>query len=293
MTILKGLARTLAFSPLFASARTLWEHNRRDWHLPLSKFEKFSVGAHLILRDYAEGFFPPLFPDESKAHDAEINLKFSLPGYDPQDVADDSMRKPFQCGPSLPRALRKFMGLVDSMQQLGIRPPQRILELGCGYGWMSEALALMRFEVLGTSISPHEIVDAQLRLPALQAKGLSVKLEYRAAPMESVDQAVADRMPFDAVFVCGALHHAYDWRAAIQASRRCLKGGGWLIIANEPNVLHTLISYRVAKLAHTHEVGMSYAELSGCLRQTGFRKIRRMRNRLSFFVRHHWLAAQK
>jgi 2-polyprenyl-3-methyl-5-hydroxy-6-metoxy-1,4-benzoquinol methylase len=293
MTILQQLARALAFSPLFASARTVWERNQRDWKLPLSKFQKLCVGTHLILRDYAEGAFPPAFPERQKAYEAEINLKFSLPGCDSDEVTDDSMRKPFQYGPLLKRALSNFAGVVECLQRLGIRPPQKILELGCGYGWMSEALALMRFEVLGTSISPHEIRDAQLRIPGLQAKGLSVNLEYRAAPMETVDQAVAERIPFDAVFVCTALHHAYNWREAVQASRRCLKPGGWLIIANEPNVLHTLISYRVAKLAHTHEIGLSYAELSGHLRKTGFRKILRLRNHLSFYVRHHWLAAQK
>jgi 2-polyprenyl-3-methyl-5-hydroxy-6-metoxy-1,4-benzoquinol methylase len=293
MTILRKIANALAFSPLFAHARAVWECNRVDWNLPLSKFEKISVGTHLILRDYADGVFPPAFPDRRSAYDAEINMKFSLPGYDSKDVTDDSMRKPFQYGPLLKRAMSNFMGLVECLQRLGIRPPQKILELGCGYGWMSEALALMRFEVVGTSISPHEIRDAQTRLPALQAMGLGVELEYRASPMEKVERAVADRIPFDAVFVCTALHHAFDWREALQAGHRCLKPGGWLIIANEPNVLHTLISYRVAKLAHTHEIGLSHAALTAHLRRIGFRGVRCMRNRPGFFVRHHWLAARK
>jgi SAM-dependent methyltransferase len=51
---------------------------------------------------------------------------------------------------------------------------------------------------------------------------------------------------FDGVFVFEALHHAFDWRQAIQASFHCLKEGGWLVLANEPNLLHTYISYRVA-----------------------------------------------
>jgi len=158
---------------------------------------------------------------------------------------------------------------------------------------MSEFLALMRFDVLGTSISPFDITDAQQRMESLMAKQLYVKLEFRATPMESVDQAVCDRIPFDVVIVCTALHHAYDWRQAIQSACHCLKPGGWFIIAQEPNLLHTLISYRVAKLVHTHEIGLSRRDLIRQLEQTGFTKIIILRNHVDFYIRNHWIAAQQ
>jgi SAM-dependent methyltransferase len=128
---------------------------------------------------------------------------------------------------------------------------------------------------------------------SLEAKHLAVKLEYRTSPMETVDQAVAERIPFDAVFVVAALHHAFDWRQAVQAAYNCLKEGGWLVIANEPNALHVFLSYRLAKLGGRHEVGFTRTELVRRLRRTGFRKVVCLRNRASFYVRHHWLAARK
>jgi 2-polyprenyl-3-methyl-5-hydroxy-6-metoxy-1,4-benzoquinol methylase len=293
MTITQQFAHWIAFSPIFISSRKLWELNQLQFNLPLSKFQKLHVGTFLILHDYSEGRFPPTFTDQQKSYDSEINYKYSLPGYTAAEVTDDLMRKPFWFGPFLRRYLSCFMSLVDSLRRFGIEPPQKLLELGCGSGWMAEYLAMMRFDVLGTSISQYEIQDAQLRGLSMKAKQLGSKLEFRTTPMESVDQVVADRIPFDGVYVYEALHHAYNWRQAITASYNCLKPGGWLIIANEPNALHTFISYRVARLSNTHEIGFTQTELIRQLKKVGFHKIKRLKNHFSFYVRPHWLAAQK
>lgn len=287
------MARTLAYSPIFHRAQKLWAQNQQDWNFPLSKFDKLVVGAHLILSDYAQGHFPPTFTDQQEAYQAEIEYKFSLPGHDSAEVTEAMMRKPFWFGPPLKKYLADFLALADACARLGLRPPQKLLELGCGTGWMAEFLALMQFDMLGTSISPHEIQDAQTRIQSLKSRRLDVKLEFRATPMESVNQAVLDRVPFDAVFVFEALHHAHDWRQAIQASHACLKPGGWLIIASEPNAMHTFISYRVAKLSNTHEVGFTRTELKRQLLRTGFRRPIILKNWLSFYLRPHWIAAQK
>lgn len=289
----QSLARGLADSPVFNKARTLWELNQHDMNLHLSKFDKLLVGLHLILRDYSQGDFPPTFQDRQLAYDAEIAYKYSLPGIDVTDMTDTLMRKPFWYGSALKSYLSGFMNMVEAFEQIGLHPPHKVLELGCGTGWMAEFLALMRFQVVGTSISPHEIQDAQHRVQSLQAKLLDVDLEYRVTPMESVDQAVPDQMPFDGVFVFEALHHAYDWRQAVRASYACLKPGGWLIIANEPNALHTWISYRVARLSKTHEIGFTRTELMRHLELTGFRNLTVLRNTFSAYVRPHWIASQR
>ena len=283
----------LAYSPVLKSGRNLWERNQSDWNLPLSKFQKLMVGGHLILKDYADGIFPPTFTDQQKAYDAEIAYRESLPGRALADVRDLEMRKPFWYGSAVKTYMAHFRNLAMAFEKLGVQPPQKLLELGCGTGWMAEFLAQMNFQVLGTSISPSDIEDAQSRKKGLEAKRLDVNLDFRVAPMESVDQAVADQMPFDAVFVFEALHHAYDWRRTIEASFACLKPGGWLLIANEPNRLHTFISYRVGRLSNTHEIGMSGNQLRRQMKAVGFRKVRALRNRLSLFVRPHWIAAQK
>ena len=69
--------------------------------------------------------------------------------------------------------------------------------------------------------------------------------------------------------------------------------GGWLLLCDEPNWLHTFVSYRVAKLSNTHEIGFTRRQLTGQLRQTGFQEVVIARNRFGFLVKPHWLAAQK
>jgi ubiquinone/menaquinone biosynthesis C-methylase UbiE len=91
--------------------------------------------------------------------------------------------------------------------------------------------------------------------------------------MEEVDQIV-ELNSFDAVYIHQALHHVYDWRAALRAAFRTLTPAGWLIIADEPNVLHTLTSYRMGKLSGTHEIGLNRRQIVGCLRDLGYREIR-------------------
>jgi 2-polyprenyl-3-methyl-5-hydroxy-6-metoxy-1,4-benzoquinol methylase len=288
------LALWLSEARIFDRAHILWEQNQRDWHLPLSKLDKLLVGSRLILHDYARGEFPPSFQDQQQAYEAEIAYKYSLPGLDVREVTDGLMRKPFWFGPSLKSYLMSFIDLASALERVGIHPPQKLLELGCGTGWMAEFLALMNFDVLGTSISHHEIEDARARVESVRAKKLAgVKLNFRVAPMETIDQEVTDQVPFDGVYVFEALHHAYDWRQAVHASYHCLKPGGWLVIANEPNVLHTFVSYRVAKLSNTHEIGFSRRELMQQLQRTGFRNLTVLKNRVATFIRPHWIAAQR
>ena len=203
------------------------------------------------------------------------------------------MRKPFWSA----RAIRHFMGmfarLAAAFHTLGVRPPQSVLELGCGKGWMAEMLAQMGYRVLGTTLTEIDVAHASPRVDALRAKGIPAELSFRACPMETVDEAVGDAGPFDAAFVFEALHHAYDWRRSLTAAGRCLRPGGWLVLANEPNLLHTLVSYRVARLTGTHEIGMSRRAIRAHLLANGFSTVRILGGRPGFFVRAHWIAAQK
>lgn len=291
--MLKTLAQLLANSTFLKTGRRLWEKNQTDWTLPLSKVDKLLVTTHLVLADYANGIFPPTFTSREQTHDTEINFKHSLPGRSFSQVTDKLMRKPF-CSPGMTKEyLTYFIELVDVFEQTGIHPPQRLLELGCGTGWMTEFLAVMGFCVVGTSISAWEIEDAKLRLKSLQAKDLKINLSFRTTPMEVVDQALDDLSPFDAVFVFEALHHAYSWQETIKASYNCLNPGGFLVIAQEPNVLHTFISYRVAKLANTHEIGLSRKALVAQLKTTGFVNTKIVKHQYSYFLKPHWIVTQR
>ncbi|MEP6663161.1 MAG: class I SAM-dependent methyltransferase [Verrucomicrobiota bacterium] len=291
-SLLKKAAGTLANSFLLRREKTLFSENLKNWNLSLSKFDKLSLGLWLILNDYSKGLFPPVFLDQQKAYQAEKNYRFAIPGLSVAEVVRGAMSKPFWFGKWSRIYLLHYIQIIACLERLGIQPPSKILELGCGSGWMAEFLGASGFEVCGTTISGDDVTDANRRIESLKIKGLSPALKFIAVPMESVHSAVSGEL-FDAAFVYEALHHAFDWRDAIRSTHACLRKSGWLLICNEPNVLHTCVSYRVAKVSNTHEIGFRKNELISELRKIGFTKIISCGAKAHFWVRPHWLLAQK
>lgn len=293
MNVLKKSADRLAESWLLRSGKTLWLANEKNWNLPLSKFQKLSCGLYIILKDYAIGKFPPQFLDQQKAYEAEIEYQYALPGTNIEEIKDANMRKPFWFGAPVQDYLSSFLSLLKSFERLGIRPPARLLELGCGSGWTAEFLSMAGFDVLGTTISQHEVDDANHRIESMKTKRLKPALKFLATPMEDADSATREHGPFDAVFVFEAIHHAYDWRKACDSAFKCLKPGGWFLLCSEPNVLHAAVSYRIARLSGTHEIGFRRSELIGGCRDAGFEKFVILKNRFGFLMKSHWIAAQR
>jgi 2-polyprenyl-3-methyl-5-hydroxy-6-metoxy-1,4-benzoquinol methylase len=290
---MKSIAGWLANSALFRRGRRLYEANEQDYFLPLSKRDKLLAGSYLILRDYAAGRFPPTFADQAKAYEGEIAYRHSLKGLAVEEIRDGELRKPFWDARATGRYLRAYVKLLHFLESLELRPPASLLELGCGTGWTAELLALNRYAVLGTSIADWEIADAFRRRDGLRAKGLNVTLDFLVSPMESVDTQLPPDQKFDGVFVFEALHHAYSWERTIAAAHRVLRPGGWFLICNEPNLVHTFVSYRVGRLANTHEIGLSRARMLRHLRAVGFVETRVFGARCHAWVRTHWLAGRK
>ncbi|MGB7249284.1 MAG: class I SAM-dependent methyltransferase, partial [Phormidesmis sp.] len=193
------------------------------------------------------------------------------------------------------RYLKYFLELCDALKLCGLQPPRTILELGAGSGWMSEFLATMKFRAIATTIGQSSIEQIYKRSDSLKVKGFPERLTGFRSPMESIDATLQQQgePPVDVIFVFEALHHAYDWRKTFRAVYSSLKPGGWFIICREPNLLHTFVSYRAAKLSNTHEIGMSRAAMLTALKEIGFQKQIILKNHLHFFVKPHWIAAQK
>jgi len=292
-TVLRRVSGCVARSPFFARGRKIWEENSKDYRLPMTRWEKLICGLYIILKDYSTGEFPPRHEDIEETHLAEIAYHTTRPGVDEEKAFEANMRKPFWAGSYGAQFFRKFADLAEFIQRACIKPGSRLLELGCGAGWTAEFLALMKFDVTATSISPFEIEQAQRRIASIEARGLPCELRYVVAPMEEVDHHVAEYAPFDGVYVFQALHHAHDWVQTIRAAHNCLRDGGWIFILSEPNVAHIFISHRVAKITNTHEVGFSRHGLARALRETGFKEIRVLKNRFHWGVKEHWIMAQK
>jgi 2-polyprenyl-6-hydroxyphenyl methylase/3-demethylubiquinone-9 3-methyltransferase len=99
-----------------------------------------------------------------------------------------------------------------------------VLDVGCGGGLLSEALALKGARVTALDLAPELIRVAQLH-----ARESGVQVDYRVEPVE----ALAAEMPgrFDAVTCMEMLEHVPDPSAIIEACARLLKPGGTLLLS--------------------------------------------------------------
>jgi len=289
------IADILLDSFLFNGARGIWEKNRLDIGFPLSKLQKIWVGAYVILEHYRKGEFPPTFNDQCAVYENEVAYHDSLPGVSSQEAVEADLRKPFWFGVRDYQFLKDLIKVCRFFEDLNIRPSMKLLELGCGHGWMAESLVLMGFDVTGTTISSSDVKRACKRIESIREKGLEQNLCFIESPMETV----ADNLPsgekstFDCVYVYEALHHAYSWEDTISSSFECLKPGGWLLICQEPNLIHTWVSYRISVLSNAHEIGMNRRSIIKHMRESGYRTVRILENRIGLGVRPIWLAAQK
>lgn len=292
MSVSRFVARGFSQSMLLGRGRRLFDLNQANWELPLSKLDKAVITAYLVSKGYAAGEFPPTFEDQGLAYQAEINYSETLPGISASRVRDINLRKPFWGDSEMARYLHDVVAISAAIAQ-NCGPQARILELGCGSGWLSEMLATMGYSVVGTTISPHDVEDANLRIAALRAKRIEADLQFVVTPMEDVFSATKDHAPFDCVIVYEALHHAFDWRQTCASVFQTLRPGGVFLICAEPNLIHTFTSYRVALLSKTHEIGFSRRALRSALREIGFQNDRSIRNKIGLLYRSHWLAAEK
>ncbi len=211
---MKKTARNISKSLLFSGARELLEHNMLDWTYPLSKWQKLWIGCYMILRDYGEGVFPPKFADEQTVFEAERAYYDTLLtlGMTPEKLRLGAMRKPFWQGPLCAKYLRDFIHIQSFLFDCNIKPPSRLLEIGCGSGWHAEFLTAAGFHVLATTLDSDSGEMIEQRGRSLEVKGLPNDLQFRSSAMEYIQQATSDLPPFDAIYVYEALHHAHDWR---------------------------------------------------------------------------------
>jgi 2-polyprenyl-6-hydroxyphenyl methylase/3-demethylubiquinone-9 3-methyltransferase len=100
----------------------------------------------------------------------------------------------------------------------------RVLDVGCGGGLLSEALAGEGAEVTALDLAPDLLKIA--RLHGLES---GVKVDYRQMPVE----ALAAEMPesFDAITCMEMLEHVPDPASVLRACATLLKPGGQLFLS--------------------------------------------------------------
>ena len=148
----------------------------------------------------------------------------------------------------------------------------RILDVGCGGGLLSEAMAVQNAQVTGIDLSEKLIDIAQLHL--LET---GVKAEYRVIAVE--DLALQQAGHFDAITCMEMLEHVPDPHAILQACFDLLKPGGRLLLStlNRTPAAFALaivgaeyIAQLLPKGTHDYRSFIKPSEMARSLRAIGF-----------------------
>ena len=148
--------------------------------------------------------------------------------------------------------------------------PLRILDVGCGAGIASEALALLGHDVLGLDAAGEAIEAARAH-----AAGLGLSLGYRVGAAEDL---LAEGLRFPVVTALEVIEHVPDPAAFVRVLAGLLEPAGLLILST---LNRTSRSFLVAKLGaeyvmrllpvgtHEWKKFIAPAELAGMLRDAG------------------------
>ena len=119
-----------------------------------------------------------------------------------------------------PMAQAQTAKLRRALQQCGVQPGQRLLEVGCGWGAVAEEAARQGVHVTGVTLSDEQLAFAQQRLVD---QGLAARADLRLQDYRDIADG-----PFDAIVsieMFEAVGRAY-WDGYFRMLARNLKPGG-------------------------------------------------------------------
>lgn len=124
---------------------------------------------------------------------------------------------------------RHFCDFANLAVALALPPGARILDVGCGSGWLSEYFARFGYNVTGIDISPDLIELARERLRnvpfgADHEGGTAYRFFVHDIEAAALDDA------FDAIICYDALHHFEDERSVLKHLSAMLEYGGQLFV---------------------------------------------------------------
>ena len=105
------------------------------------------------------------------------------------------------------------------IDKLGIKPGEKILDLGCGNGWATRLLAKTHAGVqsIGVDASPKMIARAE------ELHSYTIRARYEHGSFEALDFKDGE---FDRLFSMEALYYASDLEKSLAEAFRVLKPGG-------------------------------------------------------------------
>ncbi|MDT5269444.1 MAG: hypothetical protein QOH49_1630 [Acidobacteriota bacterium] len=168
---------------------------------------------------------------------------------------------------------RHFCDFANVAQALALPPDRRILDVGCGSGWLSEYFARLGYDVTGIDISPDLVEVARERVERIPY-GADDETPLRCRFLVHDVEGAPLGEQFDAVVCYDSLHHFEDERAVLHNLASMTKYGGSLFILegdrpeegseNEEELLEVMRSFG------TLESPFSREYLRGLLDACGF-----------------------
>lgn len=124
---------------------------------------------------------------------------------------------------------RHFTDFASMAYALALPSGARILDVGCGSGWLCEYFARLGYEMTGLDLSPEMIAIARDRVSKIPyGADHETELRCRFLVHDIETAALADR--FDAVLCYDALHHFEDENAVLANISTMIAPGGQLFV---------------------------------------------------------------
>lgn len=182
---------------------------------------------------------------------------------------------------------------LDWIDQRASVRGKRVLDVGCGGGILSDAMARRGADVLGIDLSSKALRVASLH--ALEANTPSV--QYREISAEAL--AAESPSEFDVVTCMEMLEHVPDPLSVVSACAALVKPGGWLFFStinrNPKSFLFAIVGAEyVLKLLPkgTHEYAkfIKPSELAGYCREAGLDVTESCGLEYNPLTRRYWLS---
>lgn len=156
-------------------------------------------------------------------------------------------------------------------ESVGSLAGKKVLDVGCGGGILSEAMARSGAQVTGI-----DLADKSLKIAKLHGLESGVKVEYRKVPVEQL--AAEQPGQYDVVTCMEMLEHVPDPASIVRACAALTKPGGWVFFStlnrNPKSFLFAIIGAEyVLRLlprgTHTYDMFIKPSELAAAARGAG------------------------